>query len=128
MTKIIAIVFGIVTLTSCDDDEHTPCCWGAVLVRRIQTISWQGTASVVRKAAARPSDQASFDSGVTTAKIDTDGNPLMQGNDPDWQAEPRGSQRPTGQLGQVRLCRDVARPNECERSVFWRLGKRHEPG
>ena len=34
--------------------------------------------------------QASFDSGVTTAKIDTDGNPLMQGRDATWNLDTSG--------------------------------------
>ena len=34
--------------------------------------------------------QASFNSGLTTAKLDLDGNPLGQGQDPDWNPETSG--------------------------------------
>ena len=34
--------------------------------------------------------QASFNSGVTTVKLDLDGNPLGQGQDPDWNPKTAG--------------------------------------
>ena len=83
---------GVLALVACDDDEQNAALQGG----------GQGGSSAVNDIVAgdgfcSPQDgaqalgQASFDSGVTTAKIDTDGNPLMQGHDPIGNPAPQGA-------------------------------------
>jgi hypothetical protein len=89
MTKIIAIVFGIVTLTSCDDDDHADQLGGRPGSSDPNSIV-AGDGFCGPQGGSQALGQASFDSGVTTAKIDTDGNPLMQGHDATWNADTSG--------------------------------------
>ena len=76
-------------LTSCDDDDHADLLGGGQgssdannIVTGDGFCSPQGGSSAL--------GQASFNSGVTTAKLDLDGNPLGQGQDPDWNPETSG--------------------------------------
>jgi hypothetical protein len=90
--KTFLMCVGLLALSSCDDDEQNAALQGG----------GSGGSSAVNdvvagdgfcgpQGGAQALGQSSFDSGVTTAKIDTDGNPLMQGHDPDWQPGTTGS-------------------------------------
>jgi hypothetical protein len=89
MTKIIAIVFGIVTLTSCDDEDHADLIGGGPGSSDPNSIV-AGDGFCGPQGGSSALGQASFNSGVTTAKLDLDGNPLGQGQDPDWNPETSG--------------------------------------
>lgn len=89
MTKIIAIVFGIVALTSCDDDDHADQLGGGPGSSDPNNVV-AGDGFCGPQGGSQELGQASFDSGVTTAKLDTDGNPLMQGHDATWNANTSG--------------------------------------
>jgi hypothetical protein len=89
MTKIIAIVFGIVALTSCDDDDHADQLGGGPGSSDPNNVV-AGDGFCGPQGGSQELGQASFDSGVTTAKVDTDGNPLMQGHDATWNANTSG--------------------------------------
>jgi hypothetical protein len=80
----------MIILTSCDDDDHADQLGGGPGSSDPNNIV-AGDGFCGPQGGSQGLGQASFDSGVTTAKIDTDGNPLMQGNDPDWQAGTSGT-------------------------------------
>jgi hypothetical protein len=89
-TKTIAIVIsvclGVSLLAGCDDDEGSAAS-GSAAATNLQAsddgfCSPQGGTSNLGPA-AYTSD--------SPAKIDTDGNPLMEGHDPDWRPETSGN-------------------------------------
>jgi hypothetical protein len=91
--KIAASVLSAILmliLTSCDDDDHADLLGGGPGSSDASNII-AGNGFCGPQGGAQAVGQGSFDSGVTTAKIDTDGNPLMQGHDSDWQPGTSGS-------------------------------------
>ena len=92
MERSIQIVFCLsaLLLASCDDDDHTAQLLGGGPGSSDPNNIVAGDGFCGPQGGNQTLGPASFDSGVTTAKIDTDGNPLMQGHDPDWQAGTSG--------------------------------------
>jgi hypothetical protein len=85
----IVIAFSVLALPACDDDDRADLLDGGQgssdannIVAGDGFCSPQGGSSAL--------GQASFNSGVTTAKLDLDGDPLGQGQDPDWNPETSG--------------------------------------
>jgi len=78
-----------ITLTGCDDDDHADLLGGGPGSSDPNNIV-AGDGFCGPQGGSQALGPASFDSGATTAKIDTDGNPLMQGHDKKWQAGTSG--------------------------------------
>jgi hypothetical protein len=76
-------------MTSCDDEDHADLLGGGPGSSDPKSIV-AGDGFCGPQGGSQALGQASFDSGVTTAKIDTDGNPLMEGNDATWNADTSG--------------------------------------
>ena len=93
MERSIQIVFCLsaILLASCDDDDQTAQLLGGGPGSSDPNNIVAGDGFCGPQGGNQALGPASFDSGVTTAKIDTDGNPLMQGHDPDWQAGTKGT-------------------------------------
>src|SRR5271165_1066537 len=87
----IIFCLGVLVLASCDDDDHTAQLLGGGPGSSVPTNIVAGDGFCGPQGGSQAVGPASFDSGVTTAKIDTDGNPLMQGHDQDWQAGTSGT-------------------------------------
>ena len=86
--KRIAILL-ILALASCDDDERADLQGGGPGASDPNNIV-AGDGFCGPQGGSSALGQASWSSGVTTAKIDTDGNPAEQGLDPEWQADTTG--------------------------------------
>ena len=86
--KRIAILL-ILALASCDDDERADLQGGGPGASDPNNIV-AGDGFCGPQGGSLALGQASWSSGVTTAKIDTDGNPAEQGLDPKWQADTTG--------------------------------------
>jgi hypothetical protein len=85
----IAIWISALMLSSCDDEDNVQLLGGGPGSSDPTNIAaWDGFCGP--QGGSQELGQASFDSGVTTAKIDTDGNPLMQGHDATWNADTSG--------------------------------------
>jgi len=93
MERSIQIVFCLsaILLASCDDDDQTAQLLGGGPGSSDPNNIVAGDGFCGPQGGNQALGSASFDSGVATAKIDTDGNPLMQGHDPDWQAGTKGT-------------------------------------
>jgi hypothetical protein len=87
--KIAVSVLSMMILTSCDDDDHAELLGGGQGSSDPNNVI-AGDGFCGPQGGSEALGPASFDSGVTTAKIDTDGNPLMQGHDATWQADTSG--------------------------------------
>jgi len=85
MITLSASVLMTIILTSCDDDENNVNLLGGGPGSSDPTSVVAGDGFCGPQGGSQALGQASFDSGVTTAKIDTDGNSLMQGHDETWQ-------------------------------------------
>ena len=88
--KIAVSVLSMMILTSCDDDDHADLLGGGPGSSDPNNVV-AGNGFCGPQGGSEALGPASFNSGVTTAKIDTDGNPLMQGSDLDWQAGTSGT-------------------------------------
>src|SRR6516165_11554620 len=90
--KTILLCAGVLALSSCDDDEQqNAALQGGGPGSAAQNDVVAGAAGFCEpQGGTQALGAASWSSGVTTAKIDTDGNPLMQGHDLDWQAGTKG--------------------------------------
>jgi hypothetical protein len=85
----IAIWISALLVAGCDDEDHADLIGGGAGSSDANNIvAGDGFCSPLGGSQAL--GQASFNSGVTTAKIDTDGNPLMEGHDATWQADTSG--------------------------------------
>src|SRR6516165_7696479 len=87
----IAFCLGFLALSSCDDDDSYATLLGGGPGSSDPNNIVAGDGFCGPQGGNQTLGQGSFDSGVTTAKIDTDGNPLMQGHDSDWQPGTSGS-------------------------------------
>jgi hypothetical protein len=87
--KIAVSVLSMMMLTGCDDDEHADQLGGGPGSSDPNNIV-AGDGFCAPQGGTQAMGEASFDSGITTAKIDTDGDPMMQGHDPDWRAGTSG--------------------------------------
>jgi hypothetical protein len=85
----IAIACNLLALAGCDDEDNAALLGGGPGSADPQNIV-AGDGFCAPQGGAAALGQASFDSGETIAKIDTDGNPLMQGRDATWQADTSG--------------------------------------
>src|SRR6266404_5485192 len=85
----IAIWISALMLSSCDDEDNVQLLGGGPGSSDPTNIA-AGDGFCGPQGGSQELGQASFDSGVTTAKIDTDGNPLMQGHDATWNADTSG--------------------------------------
>ena len=85
----IVIAFSVLALPACDDEEHADLLGGGQGSSDPNNVI-AGDGFCGPQGGREALGSASFDSGVTTAKIDTDGNPLMQGHDATWQADTSG--------------------------------------
>jgi hypothetical protein len=85
-----ASVLMTIILTSCDDDENNATLLGGGPGSSDPNNVVAGDGFCGPQGGSEALGQASFDSGVTTAKIDTDGNPLMQGHDATWNVDTSG--------------------------------------
>jgi len=92
MERSVKIIFclSIFVLASCDDDDHTAQLLGGGPGSADPNNIVAGDGFCGPQGGSQALGPASFDSGVTTAKIDTDGNPLMQGHDATWNAGTSG--------------------------------------
>jgi hypothetical protein len=90
--RSIKIVFclSLLLLASCDDDDHTAQLLGGGPGSSDANNIVAGDGFCGPQGGSQALGPVSFDSGVTTAKIDTDGNPLMQGHDATWKANTSG--------------------------------------
>src|SRR5208337_1979862 len=86
----IIFCLGVLVLASCDDDDHTAQLLGGGPGSSDPNNIAAGDGFCGPQGGSQALGPASFDSGVTTAKIDTDGNPLMQGHDATWNANTSG--------------------------------------
>ena len=86
----IFFCFSLLGLASCDDDEHADLLGGGPGSSDDNNIV-TGDGFCGPQGGSQALGQASFDSGVRTAKLDLDGNPLGQGQDPDWNPETTGT-------------------------------------
>ncbi len=86
----IIFCLGVLVLASCDDDDHTAQLLGGGPGSSDPNNIAAGDGFCGPQDGSQALGPASFDSGVTTAKIDTDGNPLMQGHDATWDANTSG--------------------------------------
>jgi len=93
MERSIKIVFCLsaLFLASCDDDDHTAQLLGGGPGSADANNIVAGDGFCGPQGGNQALGQPSFDSGVTTAKLDLDGNPLGQGQDPDWNPETTGT-------------------------------------
>jgi hypothetical protein len=91
--KTILLCAGVLALSSCDDDEQqNAALQGGGPGSAAQNDVVAGAVGFCEpQGGTQALGGASWSSGVTTAKIDTDGNPLMQGHDPDWQPGTTGT-------------------------------------
>jgi hypothetical protein len=85
----IVIAFSVLALPACDDEEYADLLGGGQGSSDLNNVN-AGDGFCRPQGGREALGSASFDSGVTTAKIDTDGNPLMQGHDATWQADTSG--------------------------------------
>ena len=85
----IVIAFSVLALPACDDAEHADLLGGGQGSSDPNNVI-AGDGFCGPQGGREALGSASFDSGVTTAKIDTDGNPLMQGHDATWLADTSG--------------------------------------
>jgi hypothetical protein len=85
----IVIAFSVLALPACDDEEHADLLGGGQGYSDANNIV-AGDGFCGPQGGSSALGQASFNSGVTTAKLDLDGNPLGQGQDPDWNPETSG--------------------------------------
>jgi hypothetical protein len=85
----IGVIAFLIAMTSCDDEDHADLLGGGPGSSDPNSIV-AGDGFCGPQGGSQALGQASFDSGVTTAKIDTDGNPLMQGHDATWNANTSG--------------------------------------
>ena len=92
MERSLKIVFclGFLALSSCDDDDSNATLLGGGPGSSDLNNIAAGDGFCGPQGGSQALGPASFNSGVTTAKIDTDGNPLMQGHDATWQANTSG--------------------------------------
>jgi hypothetical protein len=90
--RSIKIVFclSLLLLASCDDDNHTAQLLGGGPGSSDSNNIVAGDGFCGPQGGSQALGQPSFDSGQTTAKIDTDGNPLMEGHDSDWNPNTSG--------------------------------------
>jgi hypothetical protein len=86
----IIFCLGVLVLASCDDDDHTAQLLGGGPGSSDPNNIAAGDGFCGPQDGSQALGQASFDSGQTTAKIDTDGNPLMEGHDPTWNPNTSG--------------------------------------
>src|SRR5271165_2713124 len=86
----IIFCLGVLVLASCDDDDHTAQLLGGGPGSSDPNNIAAGDGFCGPQGGSQALGPASFASGVTTAKIDTDGNPLMQGHDATWNANTSG--------------------------------------
>src|SRR6516162_8381571 len=93
MERSLKIVFclGFLALSSCDDDDSNATLLGGGPGSSDLNNIVAGDGFCGPQGGSQALGPASFNSGVTTAKIDTDGNPLMQGHDATWQAGTKGT-------------------------------------
>jgi hypothetical protein len=85
----MVIAFSVLALPACDDEEHADLLGGGQGSSDLNNVI-AGDGFCGPQGGREALGSASFDSGVTTAKIDTDGNPLMGGHDATWQADTSG--------------------------------------
>ena len=90
--KTTLLCAGVLALSSCDDDEQqNAASQGGGPGSAAQNDVVAGAAGFCEpQGGTQALGAASWSSGVTTAKIDTDGNPLMQGHDKTWQVDTSG--------------------------------------
>jgi len=79
-----------IILTSCDEDENNVDLLGGGPGSSDPNNIAAGDGFCGPQGGSQALGPVSFDSGVTTAKIDTDGNLLMQGHDATWNADTSG--------------------------------------
>jgi hypothetical protein len=91
MRMIILSASALMTiiLTSCDDENNADQLGGGPGSSDPTNVV-AGDGFCGPQGGSEALGSASFDSGVTTAKIDTDGNPLMQGHDATWNSNTSG--------------------------------------
>jgi len=85
----IVIAFSVLALPACDDKEYADLLGGGQGSSDLNNVI-AGDGFCGPQGGREALGSASFNSGVTTAKIDTDGNPLMEGHDATWQADTSG--------------------------------------
>ena len=85
----IALCLSFLALASCDDEGDVSLQGGGPGSSNPNNIV-AGDGFCSPQGGSQALGQASFDSGVKTAKIDTDGNPLMEGHDATWQPDTSG--------------------------------------
>lgn len=85
----IALCLSFLALASCDDEGDVALQGGGPGSSDPNSIV-AGDGFCLPQGGSQALGQASFDSGVTTAKIDTDGNALMEGYDATWQPDTSG--------------------------------------
>ena len=88
--RLIAVCVSLV-LASCDDDEQNAVLQGGGPGSSAQNdVVASGEGFCDPQGGSQALGASSWSSGVTPAKIDTDGNPLMEGHDGTWQANTSG--------------------------------------
>jgi hypothetical protein len=90
MITLSASVLMTIILTNCDDDENNVNLLGGGQGSSDANNIVAGDGFCGPQGGSSALGQASFNSGITTAKLDLDGNPLGQGQDPDWNPETSG--------------------------------------
>jgi hypothetical protein len=91
--KIAIAVSLLLALASCDDNDDNAASQGGGSGSSDpnNVTATPGAGFCAPTGGAQALGASSFNSGVTVAKIDTDGNPAEQGLDPDWQPGTSGS-------------------------------------
>jgi hypothetical protein len=87
----IAVASFLLVLAGCDDEDHADQLGGGPGSANPTDVTASGNGFCGPQGGAESLGQASFDSGSTIAKIDTDGNPAEQGLDATWQAGTSGT-------------------------------------
>jgi hypothetical protein len=86
----IVFCLSVLILASCDDDNHAALLLGGGPGSSDPNNIVAGDGFCGPEGGSQALGQPSFDSGLTTAEIDTDGNPLMEGHDKTWNANTSG--------------------------------------
>jgi hypothetical protein len=91
MDKRLIAVCASLVLASCDNDEQNAALQGGGPGSSDQNdVVALGEGFCDPQGGSQALGASSWSSDVTTAKIDTDGNPLMRGHDATWQADTSG--------------------------------------
>jgi hypothetical protein len=93
MEESLKIVFclAFLVLSSCDDDDPSATLLGGGPGSSDPNNVVAGDGFCGPQGGTSALGSPSFNSGVTTAKLDLDGNPAGQGQDPDWNGQTAGT-------------------------------------